>query len=241
MDTETLQVRGPVQAGERCGTLRWLTEHSDCELIQRKRIAADDTFYDSEDASSRNRICEILSGVARMVKVARDGRRQIVALKFPTDLVGAVRSNEHDIRVEAISPIELLCMSSDGFAKRLDECPEVRLSLLRQSLSDLDAARDTLLLLGRKRAPEKVASLLVILADRLGELPGAVHYYNDGQGVRFRLPLSRAEIGHFLGLTTETVSRQLTILKGVGLIRLELSKVIAIPDIVRLRYTAAMD
>jgi CRP/FNR family transcriptional regulator len=68
-----------------------------------------------------------------------------------------------------------------------------------------------MLLLGRKNAQEKVASLLVELARRIGA---------DQARPAFRLPISRQEMADHLGLTIETVSRTMTRLKEDGLIAL---------------------
>ncbi len=81
-----------------------------------------------------------------------------------------------------------------------------------------------MLLLGRKTAQEKVASLLLELARRLGK---------DGARPSFRLPISRQEMADHLGLTIETVSRTMTRLREDGLIALPTPQ-----DVVLLRPAA---
>jgi len=206
-----------------------------------RRVHADQIIYDGNESRGPDFVAQIVDGVARMVKVTMDGRRQIVALKFQNDLLGAM-GDEHDhVLVEAVSPVELRSMPAETFSALLHRSPDLRLAILRSSLTELDSARETLLLLGRKKALERVASLLLLVARQLAHASGEMEHINDGMGIRFRLPLSRSEIGNFLGLTTETVSRQMTTLKTQGLIRLEPSKTIAIPDVERLHYAAAMD
>ena len=78
-------------------------------------------------------------------------------------------------------------------------------------MASLDEARGRMLVLGRTNAQERVASFLAELAARTG-VPGA-----DGT-VRVHIPISRGEMADFLGLTIETVSRQLTRLKADGVI-----------------------
>jgi general secretion pathway protein E len=72
-----------------------------------------------------------------------------------------------------------------------------------------------MLLLGRKTAEEKVADFLCLLARR-----SLMTHCADHAGASFEMPLSRADIADYLGLTIETVSRQLTRLKTSGVIRL---------------------
>jgi CRP/FNR family transcriptional regulator len=76
--------------------------------------------------------------------------------------------------------------------------------LIEHAAAELARAHEQMLLLGRKNALEKVASLLVDLARRLGANP---------TGPAFRLPISRQEMADQLGLTIETVSRTMTRLK----------------------------
>jgi CRP/FNR family transcriptional regulator len=79
-------------------------------------------------------------------------------------------------------------------------------------VSELVAAQDQMLLLGRKSAKEKIASFLLKLSRR-AERRG--HPHNP-----VYVPMSRSDIGDYLGLTTETVSRTFTQLKTAGTIRL---------------------
>ncbi|MGN6142451.1 MAG: helix-turn-helix domain-containing protein, partial [Mesorhizobium sp.] len=86
--------------------------------------------------------------------------------------------------------------------------------LLLQALRELDEARGWMMTVGRKTAAEKVASFMLLIARNIDPTL-------DGEGApaaAFDLPLTRADIGDFLGLTIETVSRQLTRLGRDGLI-----------------------
>ena len=78
------------------------------------------------------------------------------------------------------------------------------------TLDELDAAREWMLLLGRKTAREKIASLLAIIARRDAALKPAAA---KGGRWSFDLPLTREEMADYLGLTLETVSRQMSALK----------------------------
>jgi CRP/FNR family transcriptional regulator, anaerobic regulatory protein len=80
------------------------------------------------------------------------------------------------------------------------------------TLDELDAAREWMLLLGRKTAREKIASLIAIIARRDASLkPKAAK--GDAS---VDLPLTREEMADYLGLTLETVSRQVSALKRTG-------------------------
>ena len=103
-------------------------------------------------------------------------------------------------------------------------------SKAQQALKQLDEARDMMLTLGRKTAAEKVASFLYMLAVHLD--PEIDH---DTDQVAFELPLKRADIADYLGLTIETVSRQITKLRKDGVVHIENNRLFKIPDIYRLK------
>ncbi len=104
------------------------------------------------------------------------------------------------------------------------------------TLTELDACQEWMLLLARKKAEERVASFLLMIAKRVPNL-GAAASEKENE-VRFVLPLSRTEISDCLGLTIETVSRQITRLKTKGVIELMNYREILIPDIHRLQQVA---
>ena len=94
------------------------------------------------------------------------------------------------------------------------------------TLDELDAAREWMLILGRKTAREKIASFLSIIARRETAPDGG----EVGSNVSFELPLTREAMADYLGLTLETVSRQISGLKRDGIIQLEGKRRILVSD-----------
>ena len=103
--------------------------------------------------------------------------------------------------------VDTLCR--EPFEKMLGDIPHLRERMLEMALDELDAAREWMLLLGRKTAREKIASLLTIIARR----QNAVQATELGINVSFDLSLTREAMSEYLGLTLETVSRQINALK----------------------------
>jgi CRP/FNR family transcriptional regulator len=97
------------------------------------------------------------------------------------------------------------------------EEPAVGRCLLSVAARHLVAAHQQMLLLGRKTAEERIASFLLAMAERSG-------------GERFVLPMTRADIADYLGLTIETVSRIFTQLRTDGLIALRGTSEVVIAD-----------
>ncbi len=127
----------------------------------------------------------------------------------------------------AVTDLTLCCFSRKPFEDLLVRFPHVRERLLEMALDELDAARDWMLLLGRKTARERIASLIALIVKRSTRPDGSV----KGSGTRIELPITRETMANYLGLTIETVSRQLTKLRADGIIELDGKRGIVIPDL----------
>ena len=126
--------------------------------------------------------------------------------------------------------------SPDG-SSTSDPSPEVAIELTDdQTLEELDEAREWMLTLGRKSAGEKVASFLFLIAAHIDPELDA----HEGP-IQFELPLKRSDIADFLGLTIETVSRQITKLRKAGVIEVENNRTVIVPDLERLRSACERD
>ena len=115
--------------------------------------------------------------------------------------------------------------------------PHIAQRLLEMTLDELDAAREWMLVLGRKTAREKIASLLAIIARR----DATLHTRAKDAPIVFDLPLTREAMADYLGLTLETVSRQISALKRDGVITLEGKRHVMVPDMDRLMEEAGDD
>lgn len=175
-------------------------------------------------------VASVVSGVAGLTQALEDGRTQMVGLLLPSDFLGRPGRDSSPYDVTALSELLLCCFRRRPFEELLRSRPRVSARLLEMTLDDLDAARDWLLLLGRKSARERIASFLAVLVRRaamLGQGTGAGAIVID-------LPLTREAIADYLGLTLETVSRQISALRREGLIVLEGTRRVIVPDFRRL-------
>lgn len=175
-------------------------------------------------------VASLVSGVATLTQTMEDGRTQMVGLLLPSDFIGRPGRTMAPYSVTAISEVTVCCFRKKPFERMMATTPHIAQRLLEMALDELDAAREWMLLLGRKTAREKIASLIAIIARRSGDTPvGAVP---SRQTVE--LPLTREAMADYLGLTLETVSRQVSALKREGLIVLEGKRRVLIPDFERL-------
>lgn len=200
-----------------CGALKVpelaaLARHTSQRKLERGAVFQ----YDSEETRE---YVNIVSGVVKLTKLLADGRQQIVGLQFSPEFVGRPFSDAVRINAEAASDLELCVFPRAAIETVLTEVPLFERRLLEQSLSQLDTAREWILTLGRKTASEKVASLLVLLLDHLG-----ISIAEHPKAQMLDLVLSRSEIADYLGLTIETVSRELTKLSRSGAIEIDRRK-----------------
>ena len=155
----------------------------------------------------------ILSGVVKLTKLMPDGRQQIVGLQFAPDFLGRPSSPQPGIYAEAATNVRLCSFPKTVLERFVKEAPEMEHRLHEQHMRELDEARDWMLTLGRKTAVEKVASFLLLIVNHIDP-----EREENERNIEIELPLKRADIADFLGLTIETVSRQLTNLRKQGVI-----------------------
>jgi CRP/FNR family transcriptional regulator, anaerobic regulatory protein len=180
-------------------------------------------------------VANVITGVLKVSMSIADGREQIVGVAFPADFIGRPFGQKSPYRVSALSDAELCIFSRSTFDAFARKHPELEHKLLQRTLDELDRAREWMLLLGKKAAHERIATLLLEMSNRLGETGCVV----EQSGLdSFELPLDRQQMGDLLGLTIETVSRQLSRLKADGVISLPDRRMVAIQDRQRLQDIA---
>jgi len=152
----------------------------------------------------------VVSGIATLNRTMEDGRTQMVGLLLPSDFIGRPGRNEIEFDVTAVTTVTLCRFERKPFEKLVRDVPHIAQRMMEMALDELQAAREWMVLLGRKTAREKIATFLEMVVRR-SRVPG--QKVNE-----YALPLTREEVANFLGLTLETVSRQLSSLKKDGII-----------------------
>ncbi|MCX7303603.1 MAG: helix-turn-helix domain-containing protein [Hyphomicrobiales bacterium] len=140
-------------------------------------------------------------GAVRVYRLLADGRRQISAFHLAGEVFGFEAGDTHHFFAETITACGIRVLRPSTGLGLADV-------LLPVALQVLVRAQEHLLVLGRQAAVERLAAFLVDMAER------------QGGHLQVELPMSRTDIGDYLGLTIETVSRVLTRLKQKGVIRL---------------------
>ena len=182
-------------------------------------------------------IGSIVSGVEALHKTLEDGRRQMVGLLFASDFIGRPLKPIATYEAVAVTTVRMCLFHRTQFEQILTSSVTLERRLLEMTLNELDAARDWMLLLGRKNARERLASFLMILAQRQANLNKAVMQ----DGLIVPIPLTREAIAEFLGLTIETVSRQFTALRKAGIIELPDRRSFILENVDEMRRMAGDD
>jgi CRP/FNR family transcriptional regulator, anaerobic regulatory protein len=181
------------------------------------------------DAEEINRYSNVLSGVVKLTKALSDGRQQIVGLQFAPDFLGRPFESESKVNAQAATEVSLCSFPKAAIDRMMKDQPGLEHRLLEQTLKELDEARDWMVTLGRRTAAEKVASFLLLIARNVDPTAGP-----ERRSAAFDLPLTRADIADFLGLTIETVSRQLTKLRADKVISIENNRRVIVDNLARL-------
>jgi CRP-like cAMP-binding protein len=150
----------------------------------------------------------VVSGCVRTVLLMEDGRRQVGEFLFAGDLFGWDALDNHDFGAEAVTAVTLRRYARRDLERLADQDRDVARKLRELSSRRLRSGRDHMLLLGRKTASERIASFLLEMAARC----------NANAKSTIELPMSRSDMGDYLGLTIETVCRRLTRLRLDGTI-----------------------
>ncbi len=195
-----------------------------------RSVAGAELVADTEEVSNYS---NVLSGVVKLTKTLADGRQQIVGLQFAPDFLGRPFRVESSINAEAATDVSLCSFPKGAIERMMKASPDLEHKLLEQTLRELDEAREWMVTLGRKTAGEKVASFLMLIARHIDPVADP-----NRKSATFDLPLSRADIADFLGLTIETVSRQITKLRADGVIRVENNRHVIIDNMSRLEARA---
>ena len=175
----------------------------------------------------------VVSGIASLSRTLEDGRTQMVGLLLPSDFIGRPGREIVEFDVTAVTDVTLCRFERKPFEALVEEVPHISQRVMEMALDELNAAREWMVLLGRKTALEKIATFIEMVVRR-----DTVPLHGEGTHT---LPLTREEIANFLGLTLETVSRQLSRLKKDGVIAFSDRRSFAILDLEALRTATGDD
>ncbi len=173
-------------------------------------IATEFSYRKDEEIYGEGELAEYVyqvnRGAVRTYKLLNDGRRQIGAFHLPGNVFGLDPDSTHRLTAEAITDTAVRLVKRRSLETAAGSNVRVAHNLWTMTAGELRHAEDHMLLLGRKTAMEKVATFLLEMDRRLAKAG------------MMALPMCRRDIGDYLGLTLETVSRALSQLNDQGIL-----------------------
>ena len=198
----TLCLPEGMAAPERADFTRMIARH--------RKIAAGGALFRAGDT------CEhfyfVKTGAIKTVMLMDDGREQIIGLHLPGDMLGmdGIDAGAHTTDAIALDDTRVCALPAAPAARTQAGGAALQAYVQRKLAREVVREQRLLLLLGRMTAEERVAAFLRDLAGR---------YAERGQSPNeFTLPMAREDIGNYLGLTLETVSRCFSRLKHAGVL-----------------------
>jgi len=177
---------------------------------QRRPLAAGERLFRTGDRLGAVYVAR--EGAFKTIEISEDGEEHVVGFHLPGELIGldALGSGEHRSEAVALTAANVCEVPFDQLATVASQVPGLQQQLLRVIGQSVGRDQDHVGMLVRRQAGERIALFLHGLAER---------YRNIGQSpTRFRLPMSRDDIGRYLGLALETVSRGFSRLQDDGVI-----------------------
>jgi len=172
-------------------------------------------------------VYRIETGAIALFRILADGRRQVMGFAYPGDMIGLGMEEEHQMNAQAVKPTRLRCLPVSSVHQTAAKDPMLGFKLYQALARELAATRDLMLTTGHRSAIERVAGFLLAFSRR--------NERNGKDRTTFELPMTRTDIGDFLGLTIETVSRTLTALEGQAAIALPSARRVQLTNVRELR------
>ncbi|MEP0202121.1 MAG: fumarate/nitrate reduction transcriptional regulator Fnr [Halioglobus sp.] len=199
-------------------------------IIQRsKPLQKSNHLYREGDAFQS--VFAVRSGTLKAYKTTDDGREQVTGFYFPGEIVGmdGISNNTHASSAKALETSALCEIPFTSLERLSTLMPSLQRHFFQLMSREITADQQLITLLSKNSADERVAALLLSISTRNSRRKlSATH---------FRLPMSRVDIGNYLGLTVETVSRVFSRMQKMDVLRVD-NKEIEILDIEGLRGVA---
>lgn len=182
------------------------------EIVKRGRpLKKGEFLFRQGDAFTS--VFAVRSGAIKTFSLSDSGEEQITGFHLPSELVGlsGMDTETYPVSAQALESTSVCEMPFDHLESLSAQLPQLRRQLMRVMSREIRDDQQMMLLLSKKTADERIAAFLVNLSARF-----RARGYSANQ---FRLSMSRNELGNYLGLAVETVSRVFTRFQQSGLIQ----------------------
>lgn len=200
------------------------------DIIQRsKPLQKNQHLYrEGDDFQS---VYAVRSGTLKAYKTTDDGREQVTGFYFPGEILGmdGISNNTHASSAKALETAATCEIPFTSLEKLSSHMPSLQRHFFQLMSREITEDQLLITLLSNNSADERVAALMLSISTRYAR--------RKLSATQFRLPMSRVDIGNYLGLTVETVSRVFSRMQKLDIMRVD-NKEIEILDTQALRKMA---
>jgi CRP/FNR family transcriptional regulator len=209
---------------------------NDDQLEIFSKVSFEKKFTDKENIFLQNdpstHLYNITEGNVKIYQLLDDGRIQIIGFLYPGDFFGTYKNNKYNYSAEAIGNLRVCVFDQRILDKYMDQNPILAKELLNQTSYELTLAQDRMTVMGRLNAIEKIAIFFINISNQRKRI--------GWQSNPISLSMARQDIADYLGLTIETVSREISKLKTSNIIKIISSKQLFINDIEKLKQISKL-
>ena len=199
-------------------------------IIQRsKPLQKNQHLYrESDDFQS---VFAVRSGTLKAYKTTDDGREQVTGFYFPGEILGmdGISNNSHASSAKDLETSAVCEIPFSSLEKLSSMMPNLQRHFFQLMSREITEDQQLITLLSKNSADERVAALMISISKRNAR--------RKLSSTQFRLPMSRVDIGNYLGLTVETVSRVFSRMQKMDILRVD-NKEIEILDLEGLQRMA---
>ena len=200
------------------------------DIIQRSKPLqkTQHLYREGDDFQS---VYAVRSGTLKAYKTTDDGREQVTGFYFPGEILGmdGIANNTHASSAKALETAAVCEIPFSSLEKLSSLMPNLQRHFFQLMSREITEDQLLITLLSKKSADERVAALMISISTRNAR--------RKLSSTQFRLPMSRVDIGNYLGLTVETVSRVFSRMQKMDILRVD-NKEIEVLDIPGLRSMA---
>ena len=203
---------------------------NDDDLEVFSKVSFEKKYTDKENIFLQNdpstHLFNITEGNVKIYQLLDDGRIQIIGFLYPGDFFGTYKNNKYNYSAEAIGDLRTCVFDQKVLDKYMDQNPVLAKELINQTSYELTLAQDRMTVMGRLNAIEKIANFLINISNQRKRIGWPCNPIS--------LSMTRQDIADYLGLTIETVSREISKLKSSNIIKIISSKQLFINDFEKL-------
>ena len=170
----------------------------------------------------------ITEGNVKIYQLMDDGRIQIIGFLYPGDFFGSFKKGKYNYCAEAIGDVHVCVFEQNKLNNHIEKNVSLVKELLNQTSHELTLVQDRISVLGKFDATERLSKFIVNISEQRKKI--------GWQNNPISLPMTRQDIADYLGLTIETVSREISKLKTSNIIKIISPKQIFINDFEKLNH-----